>query len=81
MTARLIDAHCHLDRYPDPLAEALELERRGVVAVAVMNLPSHFRLAQPHLRPLRLVRPALGLHPLAAADHEGNWRSLRNSCR
>lgn len=67
------DTHCHLDRYPDPLAEAQRLEADRVAVLAMTNLPSHFRTAQPHLKPFRRVRPALGFHPLAvheAAEEE-----------
>lgn len=66
----MLDSHCHLDRYPDPLAVAREAERRGTFIIAVTNLPSHFSAGVPHTRSLKKVRLALGLHPLAAADHD-----------
>jgi TatD DNase family protein len=65
----MLDVHCHLDRYPDPLATAREAERQGILTIAVTNLPSHFALGHPHLRSFRRVRLALGLHPLAATSH------------
>ena len=66
----MLDSHCHLDRYADPLAVAHEAERQGTFVIAVTNLPSHFAAGVPHTRALKTVRLALGLHPLAVADHE-----------
>jgi TatD DNase family protein len=65
----MIDAHCHLDAYPDPKRAALEVERAGVLTIAVTNSPSAFEQAYPHVRRLRSVRLALGLHPLLGAQH------------
>ena len=66
----MLDAHCHIDLYPDPLAIAREAGRRGILTIAVTNLPSHFEMGQPHLRSFRQIRPALGLHPLMAEHHK-----------
>ena len=65
----MIDTHCHIDLYDDPLEVAAAAERFAVKTVAVTYLPSHFLLASKHLAGFRHVRPALGLHPLAAKDH------------
>lgn len=65
----MLDSHCHLDRYEDAQAVAAEAARRGVFTIAVTNLPSHFRAGVPHVRRFAKVRLALGLHPLAAAEH------------
>lgn len=73
----LVDTHCHLDGYQDPLATAREAEREGVTTIAVTNLPSHFEAGLPHIRPFRRVRLALGLHPLAAASHEAELPAFR----
>jgi TatD DNase family protein len=66
----LLDSHCHLDRYTDAQGIAEEAGRRGVFTIAVTNLPSHFKAGLPHVGRLPRVRLALGLHPLAAHDHE-----------
>lgn len=66
----MLDAHCHLDRYPDPLAVAAEARARGVFVVAVTNLPSHFVAGHTPTRGLQGVRLALGLHPLAVGANE-----------
>ena len=66
----MLDTHCHIDLYPDPYAIAKEVERRGILTIAVTNLPSHFEMGHPHLCGFRRIRPALGLHPLMAAHHK-----------
>ena len=66
----MIDTHCHIDLYDSPLEVAAAAERLAVKTVAVTYLPSHFIAASKHLVRFRHVRPALGLHPLAAKDHE-----------
>src|SRR5438874_722717 len=64
------DTHCHLDQDPKPEALARELEKRKLYTIVVTNLPSHYALAVSHLKDSCFVRPALGLHPLLAAQHE-----------
>ena len=73
----MLDTHCHIDLYPDPLAIAREVRRRGILTIAVTNLPSHFEMGQPHLRSFRQVRPALGLHPLMAEHHKKERESFK----
>lgn len=65
----LIDTHCHVDRFPNPMELAYECESQHVLTLAVTNLPSHYEAAVDHLSSLRLVKPALGFHPLAVADN------------
>lgn len=65
----MIDTHCHIDLYDNPLEVAAAAERLAVKTVAVTYLPSHFVLASKHLAGFKHVHPALGLHPLAAKDH------------
>ena len=65
----MIDTHCHIDLYSDPLAIAKEVERQGILTIAVTNLPSHFEMGQPYLHGFRKIRQALGLHPLMAKHH------------
>lgn len=68
----MLDAHCHLDLYPDPLRTALDAESSGVFVVCVTNSPSAFLAARPHVRQFKQVRLALGLHPLGAELHTEN---------
>ena len=75
----MLDAHCHLDRYPDPKATASEAATRGVFIIAVTQLPSHFRIGLPHVQGLSKVRLALGLHPLAVVEHARERELFRKS--
>jgi hypothetical protein len=65
----MLDAHCHLDLYPDPSQTALNAESSGVFVICVTNTPSAFLAARPHVRRFKKVRLALGLHPLNAELH------------
>lgn len=73
----MLDTHCHIDLYPNPFAIAREVEKRGILTIAVTNLPSHFEMGQPHLRGFRKIRPALGLHPLMAEHHERERKKFK----
>jgi len=61
----VVDAHCHIDQFPNPERIARDTEAAAIDAVAVTNTPSHYELGKPHLSHFRHVRLALGLHPLA----------------
>lgn len=66
----MIDTHCHIDLYSNPLQIANECERLGIVTIGMTNLPSHFELGFKHLFSYKKVRLALGMHPLHAESHE-----------
>ena len=66
----MIDAHCHIDLFKNPVAVANDSERLGITTLAVTNLPSHFEMGFPHLKNYRHVRLALGMHPLEAEHHD-----------
>jgi TatD DNase family protein len=66
----MIDTHCHIDLYQDPLATAKEVEQRRIIVIAVTNLPSHFEIGYPQFLKFKRIRPALGLHPLMAQHHK-----------
>lgn len=67
MTNHYVDAHCHVDQYRDPMDVVRRAEQAGVVTVAVTELPSKFQRLSLRLGNRRMVRVALGLHPLRAA--------------
>lgn len=64
----LVDTHCHVDRYKHPLAVLKAAEGAGVLTVAVTELPSDYQRLALRLGKRKLVRVALGLHPLRAAN-------------
>jgi TatD DNase family protein len=65
----MLDAHCHLDLYPDPSRTARDAENAGIFVICVTNHPTAFLAAEPHTRKFRKVRLALGLHPLTVELH------------
>lgn len=65
----LIDTHCHFDLYEDPQKLIIESEKLGIVTIGMTNLPSHFKMGYDHVKELRKVRLALGMHPLMAMYH------------
>lgn len=75
----MVDAHCHLDLYPNPLTIAEECERLGIYTLSMTNLPSHFKLGFPHLSRFKKIRMAVGMHPLYADRHK-NELSLFAEC-
>jgi len=65
----IIDTHCHFDMMPNPEAYISAREKAGDIVIGMTNLPSHFKMGQPHLVGYKHIRLALGLHPLLAADN------------
>lgn len=65
----MLDAHVHIDQYDNPSKTASLTSQKSVFAVAVTNLPSHFKAGLPHVKNLRNVKLAIGMHPLASAKH------------
>jgi TatD DNase family protein len=75
----MIDAHCHIDLYPNPLQVANRCEQAGIVTLAMTNLPSHFAQGRAHLQGFRKIRLALGLHPLHAPRHPAEYELFKQS--
>ncbi len=67
---RLIDAHCHLDLYPDPGAVLAAIEQRGIYTIAVTNAPVAFPACRLFVGGSKFIRVALGLHPELAHERE-----------
>lgn len=65
----MVDAHCHVDLYPDPQSILKESDALGIYTIAVTNLPSHFKMGYSHVLPYKKTRLALGMHPLHAKHH------------
>ena len=64
----LIDAHCHLDLFHDPIAIVHTYENTPATCVLTTMLPSHYLSALPHLKRYKYILPAIGLHPLRAKE-------------
>lgn len=74
MLVVLIDTHCHIDRFPDPLRLALKCETDRITTVAVTTVPSHYELALPHVEGMRHIKLSLGFHPLAVGQNQHEVR-------
>lgn len=70
-TAALLDTHCHLDAYDDPLAVLHEARRAHVDVVAVTENPGRFRLLRTRLGRRDGVYLGIGLHPLRVTNRSG----------
>ncbi len=69
----MIDTHCHIDLYDNPIEIANECEKLGIITIGMTNLPSHFEMGYKHLRSYQKVRLALGLHPLHSELHKSEF--------
>lgn len=67
----MIDLHCHVDLYPDPVAVLDEAERRGTFVLAVTTTPKAWRGTRKLIGERRRVRVGLGLHPELVAERHG----------
>jgi TatD DNase family protein len=65
----LVDAHCHLDLYPDPVAILRQVDAARVYTIAVTNAPSVFPHTQRLVTGSSMMRAALGLHPELVKTH------------
>jgi TatD DNase family protein len=66
----IIDTHCHIDMYPNPIQVLNECEKRGVTVISMTSLPSHFEMGYNHFLDKKKVRQALGFHPLIVKNYD-----------
>lgn len=64
----IIDTHCHFDMMPHPDQFISDAEKKGTILLGMTNLPSHFKMGFPHVKPFKNIRLALGFHPQAASE-------------
>jgi len=64
MTAMLLDTHCHIDVYSDPVAVLNQAQAAGIHVVAVTEDPGRFRLLRTRLGRRDGIHLGIGLHPL-----------------
>jgi len=72
----LVDAHFHLDLFPDPAAIAREIEAAHIHTIAVTNAPSVFFHTRALAQGCRFLHPAVGLHPQLVAARAGEIYSM-----
>jgi TatD DNase family protein len=71
MKASLVDFHCHLDLFPDPIAAIREADDSGIRTLTVTTTPKAWPRNQEMTQSSRFVRAALGLHPELVAERAG----------
>lgn len=66
----MIDFHCHLDLYPNPLAIRDECVRRGLYVLSVTTTPSAWEGTSALAAHTERIRTGLGLHPQLAHERQ-----------
>lgn len=64
----MIDFHCHLDLYKNPLAVLNEVNNRKVEVLAVTTSPRAYLKSSQYFNNFNNVRVALGFHPELVAN-------------
>jgi TatD DNase family protein len=67
----MIDFHCHLDLYPDPMAVVRRCQRDGTYVLSVTTTPKAWRGTLSLANGIQRIRTALGLHPQLAHERLG----------
>ncbi len=67
----MIDFHCHLDLYPNPLGVRDECIRRGLYVLSVTTTPSAWKGTSALATDTQRIRTGLGLHPQLAHERKG----------
>ena len=71
MNSGLVDFHCHLDLYPDPVAAIAAAEAAGVYPLTVTTTPKAWPRNLALTQRTSRVRAALGLHPQLVHERSG----------
>jgi len=66
----VIDFHCHLELYEDPVAEAERCASRGIEMLSVGTTPSAFTVTRRVGQDYQNIRTAIGFHPHVAAQRK-----------
>ena len=69
----MIDYHCHLDLYPNPLKIFDEVKSKEVDVLAVTTSPRAYIKTSQYFSNLKKVRVAVGLHPELVAQRQSEW--------
>lgn len=68
MLPALVDLHCHLDLFPDPVSAVSDAENAGIYTLTVTTTPKAWPRNHDLTQKMKYVRAALGLHPQLIAD-------------
>ena len=58
-----VDAHCHVDLYPQPQKIIDLAEQNSNYTIAVTNTPSVYSFTESITNNSQYIRPAIGFHP------------------
>jgi len=75
----MIDTHCHIDLYRNPKAILELCENKKIIVFSMTNLPSHFEIGLPFFQSKKFARISLGMHPLYAKLHEGEFLNFKKN--
>lgn len=75
-----VDAHCHIDQYPDPHKVLRRAAEANVFVVGVTNSPSAYWAVRHQLASHKNLRLAVGLHPLSTEVGERDFALLESAC-
>jgi TatD DNase family protein len=64
----LVDFHCHLDLFPDPVSAVSDAENAGIYTLTVTTTPRAWPRNNNLTDNTKYVRAALGLHPQLIAE-------------
>jgi TatD DNase family protein len=68
MLPPLVDFHCHLDLFPDPVSAVSDAEKSGIYTLTVTTTPKAWPRNHDLTQKTKYVRAALGLHPQLIAE-------------
>jgi TatD DNase family protein len=84
MKNNLVDFHCHLDLFPDPVSAIKNADEAGIYTLTVTTTPRAWPRNYTLTRKTRHVRAALGLHPQLVAEHAAEislWEEYLSEAR
>jgi TatD DNase family protein len=67
----VIDLHCHLDLYKEPIAIAKECEKRRLYVLSITTTPSAWTGTSALVAGSKRIQTALGLHPQLVHERKG----------
>ena len=74
--APMVDAHCHIDLFPDPTEIVKSASANKIHTIAVTNAPFVFKHTLELSKQSQYVHPALGLHPELVQSHGDQLPSM-----
>jgi TatD DNase family protein len=73
-----VDAHCHVDLFPQPQRIVQQAEAHCIYTIAVTNAPSVFAHTAGLAAGSKYIRPSIGLHPELVPSHRHELDQFRS---